>query len=95
MSPFAPGAPGAPGAPAFASAFFAFLSARFAILSACAAFFATLTALTAFGAPKAGASIEAQSSAATDRATVNVMRRRERMGSSLSVERREDPAWVP
>src|SRR4051794_4615162 len=94
FAPFVPGAPGAPGWPAGpvapagprfpstcspAIARLALRSARLAIRSVEASFFARLVALVAWGAPNAGASMEAQSSAATLISTRNVVRRERRI----------------
>src|SRR4051794_31489283 len=94
LSPFAPGVPGwpaapvAPGAPAGPRlpstcrpliARLALRSARLAIRSVEASFVARLAALVAWGAPKAGASMEAQSSAATVMSTMKVVRRERRI----------------
>jgi hypothetical protein len=55
----------------------AFLSARLAIFSVVASFLARLAALTALGAPNAGASIDADSSAAVVSSARNTTRLRE------------------
>src|SRR3954452_3735041 len=97
VAPLAPGAPGAPGAPrspfgpagpagpvfAVRSARLAFLSARLAVLRAWDTFLASEAALTARGAPKAGASREAHSSAATDSDSRKAVRRRVVMGHAI------------
>ena len=59
---------------AFRSARLAFLSARLAIFVVFASCLARLTALTALGAPKAGASIDAHKSAAAVSSTRIVVR---------------------
>src|SRR3954469_7765470 len=94
VAPLVPGAPGAPRSPfgpagpagpvfAFRSARLAFLSARLAVLRAWDTFLASEAALTARGAPKAGASREAHSSAATDSDSRKAVRRRVVMGHAI------------
>jgi hypothetical protein len=58
-----------------------------AIFNVLASFDARLAALTALGAPKAGASIEAHSKAATDRSTTRTAFLRERMICSFPSNR--------
>lgn len=74
-SPFGPAGPVAPGAPDLARALLAVRLAFFASLRAFVAFEASDSALTAFGAPNAGASIDAGSSAATDTSPSTMDRR--------------------